>query len=86
MLAQVLFAQAALATGGGSRLPQALKLCKEAMALKKTQELIKLEEEIQAAIKRQLKKQDNKEEVKFLSFVGQRKSFIFFLFFWIESR
>jgi hypothetical protein len=70
--------KAALATGGGSRLPQALKLCKEAMALKKTQELIKLEEEIQAAIKRQLKKQDNKEEVNFLSCVLKRKSFILF--------
>lgn len=33
------------------------------MAIKKTTELVKLEEEIQAAIKRQLKKQDDKEEV-----------------------
>ncbi len=64
--------QAALATGGGSRLPQALRLCKEAIAIKKTPELVKLEEEIQGAIKKQLKKQDNKEEVK------DCKSFFFF--------
>jgi hypothetical protein len=60
----VLNLQAALTTGGGSRLPQALRLCKDAIAIKKTAELVKLEEEIQSAIKKQLKKQDNKEEVK----------------------
>ncbi len=70
--------KAALATGGGSRLPQALKLCRDAMEIKKTAELVKLEEEIQAAIKKQLKKQDNKEEVS-----TKKRRFLppFFLFF-----
>jgi tetratricopeptide (TPR) repeat protein len=56
-------AKAALAAGSG-RLPQALKMCRDALALKKTAELVKLEEEIRAAIKRQLKRQDDKEEIR----------------------
>jgi tetratricopeptide (TPR) repeat protein len=56
--------KAALAGGSIGRLPQALKMCRDALALKKTAELVKLEQEIQAAIKRQLKRQDDKEELR----------------------
>ncbi len=56
--------KAALAGGSESKLPQALKLSREALAIKKTAELIKLEQDIQAAIKKQLRRQDDKEELR----------------------
>lgn len=52
----------ALGCGGSAKLALALKYCKEALEMKKSNDLVKLEGDIQAMIKKELKKQDDKEE------------------------